>query len=477
MKKLFPENKFSPFPLGKIEIGLPFLITLLFASHPIHTEAVANIKGRDDILNFIFLELSLLFILKFVDEKVKKYLWLSTVFFFLSLLCKEMAVTFLAIIPLTVFFFREIAIKKIAVFFVSFVAAFGVYMLIRSSVLDTVTFAEKMKVVNNTLAAATNESDRIATAILILGKYILLLFFPHPLSWDYSFNQIPIVSFADIKVIITLIVFASLGTFAVINFKKKNIFVYCILFFSISMSVVSNIFIMIGSTLGERFLFAPSIAFCIAIPFLLNRFGKNIFLAVIVIVVTLFSFKTFMRNKDWKDSFSLFASGVEATPNSSRAESALGFSYRKMGEKETDPSKRIALFQKSVAYYKKAIEILPDNTEALYDAGVSYYGMGDKENALKFYKQTLKISPEYTNAANNAGVIYFERKDYENAKNYFLQAIKYDPNNADALGYLGATNHNLGNMREAIEYYRKYLQINPANQNVQANLAKAEQVR
>ncbi len=332
-----------------------------------------------------------------------------------------------------------------------------------------------MKVVNNALAAATTESDRIATAIFILGKYILLLFYPHPLSWDYSFNQIPIVGLTDIKVILTLGLFSALGIFALMNFKRKNIFAYCILFFFITMSVVSNLFIMIGATMGERFLFTPSLAFCIAVPFLLQRFGKNILLGTITVVLVLFSLKTFTRNKDWKDNFSLFASGVEATPNSSRVQSSLGSSYREMGEKETDTNKRAALFQKAIVYYKKAIEILPDNTEALYNAGVSYYGMGDRYNALKTYEQTLKVSPEYTHAANNAGVIHFERKDYENAKKYFLQALKYDTNNSDALGNLGAINHNLGNLKEAVEYYKKSLAINPVNQNVKANLAKAEQ--
>ena len=488
MKKLFQNFSFQTFSIFNFQFSIPLIITLLFASHPIHTEAVANIKGRDEILNFIFMELSLLFILKFIDEKYKKHLAYSVLFFFLSLLCKEMAVTFLAIIPLTAFFFRELSFKKIASFSVLFIAVFGVYMFIRSSVLENASFVEKMKVVNNALAAATNESDRIATAIFILGKYVLLLFFPYPLSWDYSFNQIPIVSFSDIKVIITLAVFAALGIYTFVFSKKLfssqdlrfktqdfSVFAYCILFFFIAMSVVSNIFVMIGATLGERFLFIPSISFCMAVPFLLNRFGKIILLGITGVALLLFSFKTFTRNKDWKDNFSLFASGVEATPNSSRAESALGSSYRDMGEKEMDPNKRAALFQKAVEYYKKAIEILPDNTEALYNAGVSYYGMGDRENALKVYQQALAVTPEYTNAANNAGVIYFERKDYENAKKYFSQAVKYDPNNADALGNLGAINHNLGNMQEAIEYYKKSLIINPGNQNVKANLAKAEQ--
>ena len=476
---------FKALPFGEGLGGVA--VALLFAAHPIHTEAVANIKGRDDILNFIFFVLSLLFILRHVDEGKKKYFLLSVLFFFLSLMCKEMAVTFLAIIPLTVLFFRDVPLKKTGMGLISFAAAFGLYMLIRSSVLETVTFAEKMKVVNNALAAATNDSDRIATAILILGKYILLLFFPHPLSWDYSFNQIPIVGFPDWKVLTTIFIFILLLGYAFFflikllrnsEFRIQNsetaVYAYSILFFFITMSVVSNIFIMIGSTLGERFLFVPSMAFCIAVPFALNHFGKNILMGVIGIIVLLFSFKTFQRNKEWKDNFSLFAAGVEATPNSSRAESALGSSYREMGEKETDPTKRAALFQQAIVYYKKAIEILPENTEALYNAGVSYYSMGDKENALKVYEQALKVEPAYTNASNNAGVIYFERQDYENAKKYFLEAVKYDPNNSDALGNLGAIFHNQGKMQEAVEYYQKALEINPANPNVQNNLAKAQ---
>ena len=475
MTKLLHKFSFPAVSVFGFQFSLPLMVTLLFAAHPIHTEAVANIKGRDDILNFIFLELSLYFILKHIDEGFKKYFVFSVLFFFLSLLCKEMAVTFLAIIPLTVFFFREIPLKKIGIGIISFAAVFGVYMLIRSSVLETVTFAEKMKVVNNALAAATNNSDRIATALFILGKYILLLFFPYPLSWDYSFNQIPIVSFTDVKAIITILVFSALGVYALINLKKKNVFAYSILFFFITMSVVSNIFIMIGATLGERFLFIPSLAFCMAVPFLLNRFGKNILAGAIGIILFLFSFKTISRNKDWKDNFSLFLSGVEATPNSSRAQSALGSSYREQAEKEQNPGIAVPLYQKAIEQYKRAVEILPDNTEALYNLGVCYYSTGEKDNALKIYEKTLQVSPDHTNAANNAGVIHFERKEYEIAKKYFLQSIQYSPNNADALGNLGAINHNTGNLKEAIEYYKKALQINPGNQNIQANLAKAEQ--
>ncbi|MFH1005340.1 MAG: tetratricopeptide repeat protein [Bacteroidota bacterium] len=475
LQKMFIKiHGFSIFHSSFAIRDLSFIIALLFVSHPIHTEAVANIKGRDDILNFIFLELSLLFILKFIDEKANKHLILSVLFFFFSLLCKEIAVTFMAIIPLTVFFFREVPIKKIAILSIPFVVTFGVYMLIRSSVLETITFAEKMKIINNTLVAATNESDRIATAIFILGKYISLLFFPLHLSWDYSYNQIPIMGFSDVKVIITLLVFAGLGFYVLKTFHRKDAVAYCILFFFITMLVVSNIFIMIGATLGERFLFTSSLAFCIAIPILLMRFGKNVFYGIVCVMIFFFSFKTFDRNNDWKDNFSLFTSGAKDCPNSSRVQSAMGSAYREQAERETDRNKRIMLFQKALEHYNKATAILPENTEALYNAGVSYYGIGDGENALRVYQQTLKYEPGYTSAANNLGVIFFERKDYSSAKKYFTQAISYDSNNADALGNLGAINHNLGDLKTAISFYERALNLNPNNQNILSNLQKAK---
>ena len=83
----------------------------------------------------------------------------------LSLFCKEMAVTFLAVIPLTVFFFREVPVKKIAAGMIFFAAVAGFYLLARNSILEPAAAAEKMKVVNNALAAAPNHLSRIATAV------------------------------------------------------------------------------------------------------------------------------------------------------------------------------------------------------------------------------------------------------------------------------------------------------------------------
>lgn len=487
----FTTRLLTPLSLPVIKTGnwsLPvsFFVALLFAAHPVHTEAVANIKGRDEIINLLFLLASSHFLLKHVDGSEKKYFILSVVFFFLALLCKEIAVTFLAILPMMIFFFRTTPLKKIAIGMISFAGAFILYMLIRNNVLDGGAGEQKMLVVNNALAAATNGADRVATALLILGKYVQLLFFPHPLSWDYSFNQIPIVSFSNGQVMLTVAGLLAMAGFALyILFRKWKqpqgpmqpvalVSAFAILYFFLTMSVISNIFILIGATMGDRFLFTSSVAFCLAVPFWLERGGKMMLISGTAIILLLFSFKTIDRNRDWENNYALFLSGVEAAPNSSRAQSALGSSYREMAEREQDPVKRGNLYGQAIQQYQKAVDILPENTEALYNLGVCYYAIGDRASARNVYVKTLQYAPDQANAANNLGVLYFEEKNYEEARKCFEQSVKYMPSNSDAWGNLGAIEHNLGNLPKAIEHYQRSLSINPANQNVQGNLQKAQ---
>jgi hypothetical protein len=86
---------------------VPFICTLLYAAHPIHTEVVNNIKCRDEILCFLFSVLALLFYLRYYATKNISSILLGSLFFFLALLSKETGITFLVIIPLTLFVFRE----------------------------------------------------------------------------------------------------------------------------------------------------------------------------------------------------------------------------------------------------------------------------------------------------------------------------------------------------------------------------------
>ena len=159
-------------------VWLSLVIALLFAAHPVHTEAVANFKSRDEVLMLLFLTSALLNLIRYtVSRKYIDMAW-SFIFFFLAMLTKEQAVTFIAIIPLFLFFFTGSSYKRIVILILPFLAATGLYIFIRAHILDTMTFADKMNILNNALVAAPNTAA-LATAILILGKYLALLF-PHP---------------------------------------------------------------------------------------------------------------------------------------------------------------------------------------------------------------------------------------------------------------------------------------------------------
>ena len=99
-------------------VSIPFITTILFVAHPIHTEVVASVKGRDEIFTLLGVFLTLLFTLKYLDLKKTKYLVYSFIAFFLALLSKENAITFIAIIPLSVYFFTSHTMKRNLITFI-----------------------------------------------------------------------------------------------------------------------------------------------------------------------------------------------------------------------------------------------------------------------------------------------------------------------------------------------------------------------
>ena len=462
------------------KVQLLFWISLLFALHPIHTEVVANIKGRDEILHAIFLILSFRYAFLALDSNNDKKWYFSLLFFFLALLCKEMAVTYILLLPLTFWVFREIEFKQILRHLGKYIIVLIAYFLLRNAILDTITFGEKMKVINNGLTAATTYLDQLATTILIIGNYIKLLFYPHPLAWDYSYPHFPIVSFSNMKVLLITFGLIGAGVLSVIALQKKNKVAYGFLFFAITFSIVSNVFILIGSTLGERFLFFPSIGFCIflvlGIDKLLDMGGlknKKVALLTLFGLISIAYFaKTIDRNKDWSNNESLFISGAEATPNNTRAVSALATVYRERGEKSRNQQEQLRNYQLAIEYYKRSVELYYENSDSHYNLGVVYMNTNQNQLAKESFEVTIGIDSIYVNAINNLGVIYFRESNYFEAEKLFLKCLSIYPEMYNSIANLGAVYHNLGDRQKAEFYYRKALELNPQDQNTRNNLNK-----
>ncbi len=458
--------------LRKFNLLIPFLATVLFIAHPLHTEVVANIKSRDELLSFLFLISSLYFLFSYLKTEKRKVtgIVLSVACFLLALLSKESAITFIVIVPLTLYFFTDLKTKSVLQCTAWFLIPLAVYFGMRLNALQGINTFTEILPINNSLVTAPNAASRLATAIAILGKYFMLLVFPHPLSFDYSFNQIPNISFGDAKALLSVLLYIGLIVYALRSFKKKNILSFTIIYFIITVSLVSNLVITIESTMAERFLYTSSLAFCIALPVLLAKLfkidlqktnfyswktffstNKTIPLLAIIILV-LYSVKTIARNGDWKDNYTLLKKDVVNAPNSARVRYAYGSElYFNHVRDEKNETKKIAALRESLTQLEKGVEILPTYADAFYQLGLAYTEANDYPNAVRAF-ESAKRSKEWKEAEffQSSGLAYGLAKQYDKAFIDLREAIALNPKMKEAYNNWGLYLTEAGNVKDAL---------------------------
>ena len=99
--------------LKNFNILFPFLVTLLFMAHPVHTEVVASLKNRDEMFAFICGLGSIWFMLEYADKRNARYFFYTALLIFTGYLCKTAILPFLVLIPLVLWFFTDLPPKEI----------------------------------------------------------------------------------------------------------------------------------------------------------------------------------------------------------------------------------------------------------------------------------------------------------------------------------------------------------------------------
>ncbi|MEY4903515.1 MAG: hypothetical protein RLZZ292_1330 [Bacteroidota bacterium] len=456
--------------------SLPFLATLLFVAHPMHSEAVANVKGRDEIMTFVGVFAALYYVLRYSDTDKMIYLILSGVVFFLGLLSKENAITFLAIIPMTLYFFRNADVRKMVVATIPAVIATIIYLLMRYKAIGYVFSSGKeiTDIMNNPFYGMSL-GERLATISYTLLLYIKLLFFPHPLTHDYYPYQIPILNFGDLRAIAGLVLNVGIAALGLWGVRKKAIWAYGILFYFITLSIVSNIPVSVGTFMNERFVYLSSVGFCIAIAYFLlemlpnllpnKKLGAQLGLGIAGVFALGLLFKTIDRVPAWENTLSLNRAAIQISTNSARANLFMGTALFEKGKPETDDNKRKALMYEAAPYVDKAVQILPSYGSAWHmksgvDAEIFRYDndidrlLSNFELALPYrekltitdakandvfidqYVRYLNGKPQYKDKMlafyKKIGYPLFaeSKKDYTNALRYINYGLGIDPNDA-----------------------------------------------
>ncbi len=431
---------------------IPLVASLLFIAHPIHTEAVSNIKGRDEIITLLGGLAALYFALRAYYEKNNLWMLLSGMVFFLGLLAKENAITFLGVVPLAFYFFTKANFGQITKYMLPLVVAAAVFLVIRFSVLGADFGTTSTDLMNNPFMKVENGvwveftlAERLATIMFTLGKYLQLLIFPITLTHDYYPRQIGIMSFADWRVILSLLIYVGMAIYASICIPKRDVVAFGILFFLITLSIVSNIVFPIGTNMSERFMFMPSVGFVLVVAALLwrlaNYFNKKEIasiadlkgiMAIVGVILILFSIKTIHRNLAWKDNFTLFSTDIKTSNNSAKLLNAMGGELTTRAILPENKNRKDAMLTEAIGYLKKAVEIHPTYANAYLLLGNAHNYSRQYEPAIEYYKKSEQYKSNYKEAMNNAAVTYREaaisfleeKKNVNKIEPYLQEALR-----------------------------------------------------
>lgn len=394
-----------PWPYKEWYFSLPFLATLIYILHPLHIEAVANVKGRDEVLTFIFVILSWsCFLKKEKKSMIINYL-LGGILFFCALMTKENALTFLAVIPASLFVFRNMGMKRLFVPVVVLIIPTFLYFLIRFNVIGYLFNPPGKEITDllNNPFAEMSLSERFATISYTLGMYLKLLFVPYPLTHDYYPYHIPRMNGSQPIVWLSLIANATLFLWSMWAMFKRNIFAFFVFFYYATLSIVSNILISVGVFMNERFAFIPSLAFAVVIPLLIIRIPfkskklrSTILGSILALMFVAYAYITIQRLPAWESPFSLNASAIQVSENSARANLFYGVELYKKATDDPNAKEKYSILDEAMVYVDRSLEIYPKYSSALkMKAGILGAQFAKDNNAdriLNEYRKLMKKS-------------------------------------------------------------------------------------
>ncbi len=467
---------------GKEQVFVALGASMLFLSHPTHTEAVANIKVRDEIVALLGSLAALYFTLKAFRQSRPGWILPAMLSFFMALMSKENAITFLAIVPLTFYYFTPATFRQTLLYAMPMLAMALLFLIIRGNVLGWQLGDPPMELMNNPFLKIVGDrwvpfsvSEKSATIMRTLAEYLRLLIFPYTLTHDYYPRHIDVSSWADLGVLLGLVLHLLLLGMALLGFRKKDPISYGIWFYLITLSIASNIVFPVGTNMSERFIYMPSVGFVLVVSVWLYRMMKSGGLSrlktgmlVLAGIAGLFSVRSVARNEVWKDNYTLFLTDVQHSPNSAKLRNAAGGELFTQSIKPENESRRKAMLLEALGHLQVAIRIHPTYKNAYLLQGNCQYYLQEYEAAIQSYRQALLIDPVYKDAIDNLGITYRDagkyfgeqKGDLVKALEYLGEAYKLRPSEFETLRLLGIANGIGGRFAEADKYFSLALEQN-----------------
>jgi tetratricopeptide (TPR) repeat protein len=350
---------------------IAFLAAALFALFPIHTDATTSIAGSSELIAAAC-GLGAL-ILYYRNRPVR-----ALILFALAVFSKESAAAFAAL-PLA--FPQKRASSRD-----SWLAGCGAGVIIAMALAahNVLSRSSLIPPIDNP-AALVSTGRRLITALWVQCLYLGKALVPITLSADYSYRQIRLVMGLDDWRAWGGLALA--GSALYLAWRRPE-FRPAVLAYAILFSPTANIIFPIGTIMGERLIYAPSLGLALLLAILLAR--SRHWKTVLIAVALLFGARTAVRNLDWLDSKRFYEKLVQTSPDSAKSHYSIGVEDAANGDDAG-----------AIAAYDRAIAIFPAYSEAYRNRGNALARLGRREEAMASYEQCLRFDPEDFAASSN----------------------------------------------------------------------------
>lgn len=432
-------------PPKKYHALFALIASLIFALHPLQTDAVTYITQRMASMAGFFVLLSTYFYSRFrlSPRLTRKYLWISlTVFSFAAgFLSKETGLTaFFTIILVEFFFFRNISGKTENKYLL---------VLLTLLILPPVIYLSV-----NAFPFLTKEhtfSEYFFTQQKVILQYIGLLIYPF--NQHLAHMGAPEPDFLSFFVIVPMFIHLALISLAIFLASKHKMISFAVLWFYMGLLLESSI-IPLPYFMNEYRVYVSMAGFAWIIAytalFFVNKTKKIYPLYPVVLLIILLSFFTWQRNFVWRNAISLWTDTVEKSPDNFEAHNALGYSYYLMGD-----------YYKALEILNRAVELKPDYINANLNRGTVLSDLNLDSLALIDFESVLKKEPGNYFALANKGVILARHGNMEMAKDFFILSLKSNPVYYRTYYNLGMYHQTKNNLDSAYYYYSHCIRNNP----------------
>ena len=419
------------------------LATLLFITHPLHVEVVANIKSRDELLGLLFSVASLICFVHFIRQKKPAWLLGMVACYMLAYLAKENSLTLLGIYPLVFLVHKKLFTKK--VLFLSAAAAVGLFIVsfifyryaassqVAAHTSDGMGLYEENGMLGNSFLYVGTYSQKLADAFLILLLYLKNFMVPYPLVYYYGYNVVPATSWANPLVWVSLVVHISIMVMGILSLKKRPEILFGFLFYLVSISVFTHIVRPLSDTMADRFMFAPTLGLCVCLAgivgwifkvdftaqagtpekfrSLLSQSIKKPYAGLLIVFSLALAYLTINRNQVWKNDLTLATHDLPYLENCSRAHYYYATLLKKQLSEDKslsfNPQKKQQVEMEMIKQYKRSMELSDYAYQSYMELG-SYYNKEMRvSDAFPIFRKGYELFPDAPDMASYLGQSYF----------------------------------------------------------------------